>query len=76
MYSMSTDDLTANGNSVKESLLAALERDGVLKTGDAGELSKKYVVLVHRPSWFGRTLAALIGKDGKDTLCVTIAKIV
>ena len=73
---MTTDDLTASGNSVKESLLAALERDLVLPAGAAEAMSKKYVVLVHKPSFFGRILAALIGKDGKDTLCVTIAKIV
>jgi len=75
LYSMTLVDLTVHGNGVKEALLHALERDGLLKEG-AEAISKKYVVLIHKPSWFGRAIASLIGMDKKDQLTITVAKIV
>jgi hypothetical protein len=47
MYSAGIEDMTQNCNVVKEHLLYALERDGLLKE-DAEEIAKKYVVVIHK----------------------------
>lgn len=49
MYTFTDQDvqLTQNANAIKESLLIALERDGLLKK-PATEIAASYVVVIHR----------------------------
>lgn len=71
-YPMELDDLTRNGNQIKEQLLKALEREGLL-TKPAEEISAKYAVVVSEPSWFGNLFARL-KKDEKAALRVYIMR--
>lgn len=57
-------DLTKNCNLVKEILLSALERDGLLKK-PAAEICQDYAVVLAEPGWLGRLFRKVTGeKDG------------
>lgn len=71
-YPMELDDLTRNGNQIKEQLLKSLEREGLLLK-PAEEISAKYAVVVSEPTWFGNLFAKL-KKDEKPVLRVYIMK--
>jgi hypothetical protein len=72
VYTFDSAELTATANSVKEALLIKLERDGLLKQpGD--DIAKNYVVVLHRPSWFGKLFASMCS-IGKDELRITVLK--
>lgn len=78
MYSMTEADMTENANLVKEHLLEALERDGILKEGAAKEISGKYVVVQTKPSCLGRIWMALKGvkEEDRGSLYIQIMKTV
>lgn len=62
IYSMTSDDLTANANIVKEQVLAALSRDGLLKAPPE-ELAEKYTVVVVKPGILGKLFRKIQGVD-------------
>lgn len=53
IYTMTTESLVENANVVKDALLLALEKEGLLKAS-AEEIGSKYGVLMTKPSWWGR----------------------
>jgi len=73
MYSFTPEDLTTTANSVKEVLLDKLERDGLLKQ-PADDIAKNYVVVMHKPSWFGKLFASMCN-TGKNELKITVLKV-
>ena len=74
IYTLGIDDLNTNANTTKETLLYALERDGLL-TKKAEEIAANYVVVVHKKGWLGRLFDKLT-KDPAPTsdLIVTVLK--
>lgn len=74
IYSQDVAELIANANGVKNALLQALERDDLLKK-PAEEIGADYVVVVHKPSWFGKFFVKLFGGDVNDSFRVTVAKV-
>lgn len=67
MYTVMTssiEETTQNCNVVKEILLEALERDGLL-TKPAAEIAQDYAVILAQPGWLGRLFRKVTGeKDG------------
>jgi len=53
VYTTDPDEIQKNANTVKEVVLAALEREGFLKLGMALEIGEKYAVVLHKKGWFG-----------------------
>jgi hypothetical protein len=75
MYSVhvsSVPELTKNCNVVKEALLEALERDGLLKK-PAAEIAQDYAVILAEPGWLGRLFRKVTGEKDGD-LAVRILK--
>lgn len=62
IYSMTSDDLTANANVVKEQVLAALSRDGLLKAPPE-EIAEKYPVVVVKSGILGRLFRKIQGLE-------------
>ena len=71
-YPMEIDDLNVIGNTIKEQLLQALEREGML-TKPAVEIAAKYAIVLSEPSWFGRIFGKL-KKDEKPSLRIYVMK--
>lgn len=75
-YTLTTEDMTKNANSLKETLLLALERDGLLKK-KAEEIAASYVVVVRKRGWFGKFFKRLAGEEPKDdSMVMDILKVV
>lgn len=66
LYSATIEEMTTNANIVKESLLAALDREGLLKKS-AEELAKEYAIILHKKSWLGRAWDSLFDNLAKGT---------
>lgn len=75
LYQMGLDDITTNSNAVKEEILKALEREGLLKES-AEEISKKYAVVIYEPGWLGRIWQTMINKQVTAGLHVNVVKLV
>ena len=74
IYSMDLEDLTKSANVIKESLLFALERDGLLKK-PAKEVAEAYVVVLHKRGWLGELFRWVWGEDkSENSLKVSIMK--
>lgn len=70
LYTLDVTDLTTNANKIKEEVLLALERDGLLKK-PAAEICTSYAVTMNEPGWFGRLFRKVIGeKEGSLTIRV------
>lgn len=74
-YEVTTEDLTKTANSVKECLLHALERDGLL-TKKAEEICQTYAVVVSKPGWFGRWFRAVRNEEKPGFVSIDIMKLV
>lgn len=76
LYSFDDMELTAQANGIKEQLLDALEREGLL-TKPASEIAAQYAVVLHKPGWLGRVLSAVLFKDPKASdMRVDVFKVV
>jgi hypothetical protein len=65
VYTSSEGEVIKNANTVKECVLQALERDGLL-TKPAAEIGASYVVVVHRQGWLGRLFKRPAGLSFQD----------
>lgn len=65
IYSMDFEDMNKNANIVKEAVLSALEKDGLLKK-PAGEIAAEYAIVVSKAGWFG-TLWKRLKAEGNDS---------
>lgn len=74
LYSFSSEDLTGNANAIKDTLLEQLERDDLLKSS-AEHIAKHYVVVLHKPSAFGKWFASAWSKQAKEEMRITIVKV-
>lgn len=74
IYSCDVEGMIRNANSVKDALLQALEKDDLLKK-PAHEIGAEYVIVCHKPSWFGKFFVKIFGGDEKDLLRVTVVKV-
>jgi hypothetical protein len=77
MYSYTTggvEDLTVKCNLVKEVLLEALERDGLLKKL-ATEIARDYAVILAEPGWLGRLFRKIAGEK-EGSISIRIMKVV
>lgn len=74
IYSFDVGDITKNSNTVKEVLLAALERDGLL-TKPAVDVAANYAVVIYEQSWMGKLFSKVTGGDEKS-LKIQVMKIV
>jgi len=73
MYSMDLMSLTKNANEIKDTVLAALEREGLLKV-PAAEIADKYVVVLHKEGWLGRSFKRIVGKYEPNALAIDVLK--
>lgn len=74
IYSMDATDFTQHANQVKEILLDALERDGLLKES-AANIAVTYAVVVSKPGWLGSLWKRLTNnKDDKQNLRYDVVK--
>lgn len=64
IYSMDIEDLTKNANIVKEAVLSALEKDGLLKK-PAEDIASEYAIVISKAGWLG-TLWKKLSKDDKN----------
>lgn len=71
--SMDIEELMKTGNVVKEAVLAALEKDGLLKK-PASEIGDSYVVVVAEPRWFGKLFRKVTGKEDEKELRIYVMK--
>lgn len=60
-YSFTPTELQNAANVVKESVLTALERDGVI--ADSTALCERYAVVLVSRGWFGRVLDKVFGVE-------------
>jgi len=76
VYSHTVEDMTRDANAVKEAVVFALERDGLLN-GRAEDVLSKYVVVLHEKGWLGRLFRRFNGEEDKgEGLAVTVTKVV
>lgn len=76
MYTVEAEDYTRNANVIKEVLLQALERDGLL-TKKASEIAASYAVVARKRGWFGMLFKRLAGEEPKDdNIIVDVLKVV
>lgn len=75
LYTMETSDMQKNANVVKEALLGALEREGLLKES-AESIATKYAVVISKPGWLGTLFKRINGTYEKNTLAVDVVKVV
>lgn len=76
VYSMTHEDLNKNANAVKEAILGALERDGLLNK-PADDICASYIVTLSEPGWFGRLFKRIRGQEApKGTLAIDVFKVV
>jgi len=66
MYSLTNNDLEANGNSIKDKLLTYLAVNGHIPPSDAAELSKHLAVLLRKPSTISSVWRKILGKEKAD----------
>jgi hypothetical protein len=75
LYTMETSDMQKNANIVKEALLGALEREGMLK--ESGEvIASRYAVVISKPGWLGSVFKRMSGTFEKNMLAVDVVKVV
>jgi hypothetical protein len=73
-YNEPPETILKNANTVKESVIFALEREGLLKE-PAEAICAKYVVVVHKEGWFGRLFKRITGGTyDKDAVAVDVVK--
>lgn len=65
IYSLDVEDLTKNANIVKEAVLAALEKDGLLKK-PATEIAEEYAIVISKPGWLGKFWKKLHQGNAED----------
>lgn len=70
-----TEDIIRNANVVKEVVLLALEREGLLLK-PAAEIGPLYAVVLHKKGWFGQMWDKWFNATEKDTFKVVMVKIV
>lgn len=76
IYSLSCEDLTKHANAIKEALLGALERDGLLKK-PAADICASYIVTLTEAGWFGRLFKRMCGQEvPKGSLAIDVFKAV
>lgn len=74
-YTLSLEELTGNANSIKEVLLNALDREGLLKE-PAETLNSKFAVVIHQKGFFGRVIDKLRGvSDDSENLQISIVRV-
>ena len=74
-YTVTTDNMVMNANITKQSLLAALESEGLLKE-TAEEIGKKYVVVLHTKGRFGSWFDKLFGVMDDDDMALRVMKVI
>lgn len=65
MYSMTDSDMQIFANNVKDLLFNSLSDCGYL-SGDPEKLAGEYVIVVHKPGWFGRMFDQIRKMDKLD----------
>lgn len=75
IYEMELAQMTEMGNTVKETILFALERDGLLNK-PATEIASAYAVVLVEPGVLGKLFRKLVGEDQKGGLKVHVMKVV
>jgi len=74
IYSFDAMGLTENANNIKEAVLMAMERNGLL-TKPAAEIARDYAVVLHKRGWLGRLFRRICGGEAsEDTLAIEIVK--
>jgi hypothetical protein len=53
LYTQDTEEMLQNANAVKETILYALEREGLLKK-PAQEIGEAYAIILHKRGWLGK----------------------
>jgi hypothetical protein len=66
------EELQRFANDIKEIVLAALEREGLIV--DAETVAAEYAVIVYRPGWLGRLFDKLRPGAGDEPLRATVLK--
>lgn len=74
VFTLDIEEFTKNANVIKEEVLKALERDGLLKKS-AVEIGEDYAVVISEPGWFGKMFHKLKGED-KAALRIYVMKAV
>ncbi len=72
MFNMDLEDFQKSANVIKEEVLNALERDGLLKKPVA-EIGNQYAVVIAEPAWFGKLFQKLKG-DKRDAVRIFVMK--
>ena len=74
IYSMNEGQLQSTANTVKDSVVRAMKKEGVLPPDC--DWDETHVIIVHPKGWFGRVVDALLFRDGEKGLAVSVAKLV
>lgn len=74
VHKSNIQELTKDCNVVKEVLLEALERDGLLKK-PASEISENYAVILAASGWFGRLFRKLTGEKDQVVTVVIVKSV-
>ena len=75
VYSISAEDMTKNANVVKETVLAGLEREGLLKKA-AKEIAEEYAIVIHKRGWMGSLWDKWFEGVEKDCFRVSFVKVI
>jgi hypothetical protein len=75
IYSQGLEDMMRQANVVKDTVLEALEKEGLLKK-PAKEIGEQYAVVIHKRGWLGHFMAKWFG-DGEaaKSLRVNMVKV-
>jgi len=61
-WTMDLEDFQKNANVIKEEILHALERDGLLKK-PVSEIGDQYAVVIAEPGWLGKLFHKIKGEE-------------
>jgi hypothetical protein len=75
IYTQDAETMLKNANVVKEVVLGALEREGLL-TKKAEEIAPLYAIVMHKRGWLGQFWDKWFEGVEKDSFRVTFVKIV